>query len=92
MAFGAAEPWKAGDAGKGKAKATMCASCHGPDGNSANPLWPNLCGQKDQYIYKQLNAFKGGERKDPLMSPMATPLTTEDMQNLATYYAANKCK
>jgi cytochrome c553 len=78
----------AADIAAGKAKSAVCAGCHGPAGVSSNPLWPNLAGQHDQYIIKQLKAFKAGTRKDPLMSPMAAPLTDADMENLAAYFSS----
>jgi cytochrome c553 len=78
----------AGDAAAGKAKSAVCASCHGPAGVSANPLWPNLAGQKEQYLAKQIKAFRDGDRKDPMMSPMAAALSDDDVANLAAYYAA----
>jgi len=49
-----------------------------------------LAGQHPVYILKQLQAFKSGERKNDLMSPMATPLTDEDMVNLAAYFSSQK--
>ena len=82
----------AGDAAAGKAKAAVCSACHGADGNSTNPLWPKLAGQHADYLVKQLKAFKSGERKDPSMSPMATPLSDADMANLAAYYASQTPK
>lgn len=80
----------AGDPVAGKAKAQSCAGCHGMNGISNNPLWPNLAGQKEAYIVKQLKAFKDGTRTDPMMSPMAKPLTEQDMQNLAAYFSSLK--
>ena len=44
--------------------------------------------QKEGYIVKQLKAFKDGSRKDPMMSPMASPLSDEDMANLAAYFSS----
>ena len=82
----------AGDAAAGKAKAAVCGACHGPDGNSPNPLWPNLAGQKPAYIVKQLKDFKSGARKDPVMAPMAVPLSPQDMENLAAFFASQKQK
>ncbi|HED15711.1 MAG TPA: cytochrome c [Gammaproteobacteria bacterium] len=79
-----------GDAAAGKAKAGTCAGCHGANGISANPIWPNLAGQKDAYLVKQLKAFKSGTRKDPMMSPMAKPLSAADMANLAAYFSSLK--
>jgi cytochrome c553 len=77
----------AADAAAGKAKAATCAGCHGAEGVSANPLWPNLAGQKDKYLIKQIKAFRDGTRTDPMMSPMAKPLTDEDIDNLAAYFS-----
>ena len=78
----------AGDAAAGKSKSAICASCHGPSGVSSNPLWPNLAGQKEQYLAKQIKAFRDGERKDPMMAPMVAALSDDDIANLAAYYAA----
>lgn len=80
----------AGDIAAGKAKAAVCAACHGANGISANPLWPNLAGQKDQYIIKQIKAFKDGTRKDPLMTPQAAQLSDQDIENLAAYFSSLK--
>ncbi|HSS63935.1 MAG TPA: cytochrome c [Gammaproteobacteria bacterium] len=95
--FAAAATWivagtslAAGDAAAGKSKAASCGACHGPDGNSANPMWPKLAGQHAAYLVKQLKAFKSGERKDPLMSPMAAGLSENDMEDLAAFYASRK--
>jgi cytochrome c553 len=77
-----------GSVEEGQTKATPCVACHGVNGNSANPQWPNLAGQGAPYIIKQLKAFKSGERQDPLMSPMAAPLSDDDMEDLAAYFQA----
>lgn len=82
----------AGDAAAGKSKAASCAACHGPGGNSVNPMWPKLAGQHAVYIVKQLKAFKSGARKDPMMTPMAMPLSDQDMDNLGAYFASEKQK
>lgn len=78
----------ANDFEKGKEKAAMCATCHGIDGVSLAALWPNLAGQRKDYMIKQLNDFQTGKRQDPLMSPMAKALTPDDIKNLATYYSS----
>jgi cytochrome c553 len=80
----------AGDVAAGKAKSATCAACHGANGISAIPMYPNLAGQKEQYIIKQLKDFKAGKRQDPVMAPMAMPLSDEDIANLAAYYASLK--
>lgn len=77
------------DLAAGEAKANqICMACHGPQGNSIVPIWPKLAGQHPDYIYKQLMEFKGGARVNAQMSPMAAPLTEQDMRNLAAYFAA----
>ncbi len=80
----------AGDAAAGKAKAATCAGCHGAAGVSAAPNFPNLAGQKEAYLAKQLKDFKSGARKDPMMSGMAAPLSDADIANLAAYFAGLK--
>ena len=80
----------AGDAAAGKVKAAVCAACHGANGISANALWPNLAGQKADYIIKQLKAFKAGTRKDPLMSPQAAQLSDQDIENVAAHFSSLK--
>lgn len=82
----------AGDAELGKAKSGMCAACHGVDGNSINPVWPSLAGQHPSYIARQLALFKSGERKGTVMPGMVAGLSAEDMDNLGSYFAAQKPK
>jgi len=77
-----------GDKAAGKAKAATCAACHGLDGMSKAPMYPNLKGQKEAYIVKQLKAFKDGTRKDPTMNAMAKPLSDADMANVAAYFSS----
>jgi len=79
-----------GDAAAGKAKAAACAGCHGAKGISAVPTYPNLAGQKEAYLVKQLKAFKDKSRKDPTMNAMAGPLSETDMANVAAYFSKMK--
>lgn len=78
----------AGDVAAGKSRAASCSGCHGANGISANPLWPNLAGQKEAYLVKQLKAFRDGTRSDPMMTPMAKPLSGADIENLAAYFSS----
>jgi cytochrome c553 len=71
-------------------KAQACFACHGPNGNSENPLYPVLAGQSWRYTYIQLKDFKEGRRSDPLMSPMAAGLSRDDMIALGNFFAAQK--
>jgi cytochrome c553 len=81
----------AGDAEAGKAKAQVCFSCHGVNGNSMNPVWPNLAGQHEGYIAKQLADFKAGtQRNDPLMMGQVMSLSPQDMADLGAFFAKQK--
>lgn len=87
LAMISAPAFAAGDAEAGKSKSAVCAACHGADGVAQMDIYPNLAGQKAAYLVKQLKAFKAGERNDPIMAPMAMPLSDQDMEDLAAYYA-----
>jgi cytochrome c553 len=78
----------AGSKEAGQAKAATCSACHGMDGNSLNPEWPNLASQHETYVVRQLAAFKSGQRQNLLMSPMALILSDEDMADLAAYFSS----
>lgn len=67
---------------------TVCSACHGMDGMSLNSLYPNLKGQKRDYLMKQLRDFKAGVRPHRLMSGFARPLNEEQIHNLALYYSS----
>ena len=75
-----------GSADNGKTRAIVCSACHGPEGNSISPMWPNLAGQNANYLVAQLEAFKSGTRSDPIMSGQAMALSEQDMQDLAVYF------
>ncbi len=79
-----------GNADAGKTKAASCASCHGATGISAIGTFPNLAGQKDAYIVKQLADFKSGARTNMMMAPMAANLSEQDMADLAAYFSIQK--
>ena len=79
----------AGDAVAGKDKAASCVACHGADGNSIAPNYPNLAGQSESFLYKQMKDFKEGKRKDPVMSAMILPLPDDQaMQDVAAFFAS----
>lgn len=71
---------------------TVCAACHGPDGNSPTPANPNLAGQHADYITQQLTHFKAGIRVNPIMQGMAAPLSEDDMRSVGLFYAQQKPK
>jgi len=83
---------QAGDAAAGKEKSLTCAACHGGEGISPNGAWPNLAGQKEQYLVAQMTAFRDGTRENAQMAPMVANLSDEDIANLAAYYSSMGCK
>lgn len=99
-AFVTGAPAAAQDAAKGKpdlARAkqiseTICAACHGVDGNSAIAANPNLAGQGAEYISRQLEHFKSGVRPNAIMQPMVATLTPADMVALGIYFSQQKPK
>ncbi len=74
----------------GKEKSAACISCHGDTGNSLVSTFPKLAQQHSSYLIKQLQAFKTGARKNPMMSAIAMGLSDADMVDIAAYYAAQK--
>ncbi|HET7757778.1 MAG TPA: c-type cytochrome [Steroidobacteraceae bacterium] len=82
------QPFADGKVASGAAKAALCSACHGPNGNSVNPDWPRLAGQNAVYIAEQLRLFRAGVRNNPVMRPLATTLSDQDIDDLAVYFEA----
>ena len=78
----------AADIAAGKAKAEVCAPCHGAAGISAAEGIPSLAGQPDPFIQWQLVYFRSGTRKNPAMAPLIDGLSNEDIRNLGAYFAS----
>lgn len=73
----------------GQEKSAICAGCHGPQGVSINPDWPNLAGQHATYLAKQLHDYKtASTRNAALMTPMVVQLSDDDINDLAEFYAS----
>jgi nitrite reductase (NO-forming) / hydroxylamine reductase len=81
-------PMLAADVEAGKQRASACFGCHGPKGISLNPIYPNLAGQNAEYLAAQLNAFRKGDRKNDIMSPMAASMSDADVENVAAFFAS----
>jgi len=83
----------AGDVAAGKAKAAVCAACHGANGISPIPTYPNLAGQNEGYLVVALKAYKNTERSGAqamIMQAQAAALSDDDINNLAAYFASLK--
>ncbi|WP_166254421.1 c-type cytochrome [Marinobacter salicampi] len=79
--------WADGSVERGRSKAVMCVACHGAQGETTNPEFPQLAGQNAGYLAIQLQEFKSGKRYHPVMSPVARDLTEQDIADLAAYYS-----
>ena len=79
-----------GDAEVGKKKSTPCAACHGANGVSASPDFPNLAGQYPDYLVTALTHYKNGKRKNAIMQAQVANLTTKDMADLSAFFASQK--
>ena len=63
-----------------------CVACHGTSGKAIAPMYPNLNGQWEKYLRKQLVAYRDGSRKNAIMSLQAENLSNEDIAVLAAHY------
>jgi len=79
---------QAADINAGKAKAATCFGCHGPQGISFAPNFPNLAGQKELYLETAINSYRNGKRNDPTMRAMVAALNDVDVKNLAAFFSS----
>ncbi len=81
-------PASAADVAAGKAKAEVCAGCHGENGISQMENIPSLAGQPDQFLQWQLVFFRAGSRKNEQMQPIVEEINNEDIRNLGAYFSS----
>ena len=79
-----------GSAEAGQKKSAPCAACHGANGISASPEFPNLAGQYPDYIQTALQHYKNGKRKNPIMQAQVANLTPRDILDLSAYFSSQK--
>jgi cytochrome c553 len=90
LAFFSIHAFAQGDAAAGQAKATICAACHGADGNSVVPNWPKLAGQHEQYLVRQATLIKAGARPVPEMMGITPGLSDQDILDIAAWFTTQK--
>lgn len=80
----------AADTAKGEQKASqICAACHGKDGKTPiDPSYPILAGQHEDYLAQALHDYKSGARTNPIMGAQAKMLSSDDIDNVAAYFAS----
>src|SRR5690606_37668049 len=77
-----------GNAQNGATLAGVCAACHGVDGNSTIPeIYPEIAGQSEKYMARQLALCKGCERAIAIMQPFASMLSPQAMRDVGAHYA-----
>jgi cytochrome c553 len=64
-----------------------CDRCHGPNGNSIEPLVPALAAQRAEWLESVLEAYRKGARKSTTMSAMSAALSDADVKALAAHYS-----
>jgi cytochrome c553 len=87
LAIGVAQA--AGDPAAGKAKAAVCAACHGANGQGVPPN-PALVGKSEDDMLQAMKDYKSGKRANAVMKGITASLSDQDMANLAAYYASLK--
>lgn len=80
----------AADPATGKKLASQCKTCHGLDGIAKIPIAPNLAGESQMYLEKQLKAFRSGKREHEMMSVVAKSLTDQNIADVAAWYESIK--
>lgn len=70
----------------------LCSGCHNPDGNSVIPENPKLSGLDAEYIVRQLQDFKKGDRKSPVMSGIIPLVNEKEFAALAAFFHQQKPK
>ncbi len=80
----------AGDPEVGKKKSTPCQACHGANGVSVSPEFPNLAGQHKEYLMAVLRHYKNGKRKNPIMAGQVANLTERDIADLAAWFSSQQ--
>ena len=84
--------YASGNPTAGQEKSASCQGCHGIDGNSYSPEWPNLASQNSGYLAKQIRDFQSGDRKDPTMSAMVGGLSQADIDDIVAYFSTQVVK
>ncbi len=81
-----------GDAAAGSKLTTACQACHGTDGNGLAPNYPNIAGQNERYLLRQLLMIQSEERSAPLMAGQLNGMSEQDLRDISAFYAAKEPK
>ena len=87
-----AKPMKKGDAEKGSKLVGTCVACHGADGNSVVGQWPTLAGQRESYLFEQLDHIRSEERVIAVMKGLLNDYSDDDLRDVSAFYSSQKTK
>lgn len=88
IGFSVSQAHAEGDATRGEARAATCAACHGPGGQSRSPaVFPTIAGIEAERMVELLQAYRSGEKNNPIMMPQAQGLSDQDILDLAAYFS-----
>jgi cytochrome c553 len=89
----ASNAFAAGDPAQGETLSAVCGACHGQDGATGlDPSYPNIAGQNEAYLTRQLRMIQTNDRNIALMAGQLTGKSDQDLQDLAAYYASLPAK
>ncbi|VAW88981.1 hypothetical protein MNBD_GAMMA18-2177 [hydrothermal vent metagenome] len=75
-----------GDIETGRSKAVVCNHCHKDNNDSSIP---KIAGQHENYLVKQMLAYRDGQRKDEIMETIISRLKhQDDIYDLAAYFSS----
>jgi cytochrome c553 len=69
-----------------------CDRCHGPGGNSTDPMIPRLAAQRTDWLEQVMHAYRTGTRKSTAMSAMSALLGEDDVKELSAHYARQNAR
>ena len=95
LAFSVSVSAGSADISRGQSKAAMCTACHGANGISVLPDYPNLAGQNKEYLQYALKAYRDGKRKGGfafIMQANASALSDQDIEALAVFFSSQNGK
>ena len=82
-----------GDPEAGRARAAICSTCHGADGNSPDPaVNPSLAGRDENYLISATRAYVDGTRDHEIMRMMLLDFSDQDIANVAAFYASQEAE
>lgn len=85
-AFGSTQSFAADAVSRGELLASMCATCHGTDGQGAKPM-PGIGGEESEDFVDLMQAFASGEEPTSIMDRHAQGYTEDELKLLADYFS-----